>query len=84
MFSSFYIKTMGCQMNEYDSDSLSRYLMHNGLFPVQDPMSADLIFINTCIVRAKPEQKALSLLGRMTAIKRRRPGVILGSKVTTI
>lgn len=69
---------MGCQMNEYDSDSLSRYLMHNGLFPVQDPMSADLIFINTCIVRAKPEQKALSLLGRMTAIKRRRPGVILG------
>ena len=75
---AFYIKTMGCQMNEYDSDFLAQSLTHFGLFPVEDPESADLILINTCTVRAKPEQKAYSLIGRMSSIKRRRPGLILG------
>ena len=78
LYSNFYIKTMGCQMNEYDSDFLAQSLIHNGLSPVDDPMSADLILINTCTVRAKPEQKALSLLGRMIAIKMKKPGLILG------
>ena len=75
---TFYIKTMGCQMNEYDSDFLTQSLIHLGLFPVEEPESADLILINTCTVRAKPEQKAYSLIGRMSSMKRRNPGLILG------
>lgn len=75
---TFYIKTMGCQMNEYDSDFLAQSMIHYGLFPVNDPRDADLVLINTCIVRAKPEQKALSFLGRMSAIKKKNPGLILG------
>lgn len=74
----FYITTMGCQMNEYDSDFLAQSLMNSGLSPVEDPESADFILINTCTVRAKPEHKALSLLGRMSSIKVRRPQVVLG------
>jgi tRNA-2-methylthio-N6-dimethylallyladenosine synthase len=69
---------MGCQMNEYDSDFLAQSLINYGLSPVDDPKIADVILINTCTVRAKPEQKAFSQLGRMSAIKRRKPGTILG------
>jgi tRNA-2-methylthio-N6-dimethylallyladenosine synthase len=65
-------------MNEYDSDFISHSLLDLGFSPVDNPDSADLILINTCTVRAKPEQKAFSLLGRMSATKMRKPGVILG------
>ena len=75
---SFFITTMGCQMNEYDSDFLAQSLIQSGLLPVDDPARADLILINTCTVREKPEQKAFSLFGRMARIKRRKPGLILG------
>jgi tRNA-2-methylthio-N6-dimethylallyladenosine synthase len=75
---AFYITTMGCQMNEYDSDLLARSLITAGFSQTNDPFYADLVLINTCTVRAKPEQKAFSLLGRMSAIKRRRPELILG------
>jgi tRNA-2-methylthio-N6-dimethylallyladenosine synthase len=69
---------MGCQMNEYDSDFLAQSLIQSGLFPVDDPGRADLILINTCTVREKPEQKAFSMLGRMARIKRRKPDLVLG------
>jgi len=75
---SFFITTMGCQMNEYDSDFLAQSLIQSGLLPVDDPGRADLILINTCTVREKPEQKAFSLFGRMARIKRRKPDLILG------
>ncbi|SPD75556.1 (Dimethylallyl)adenosine tRNA methylthiotransferase MiaB [uncultured Desulfobacterium sp.] len=78
MSRSFYIKTMGCQMNEYDSDCLARSLITKGCIPVNDPAIADIILINTCAVRAKPEQKAVSFLGRMAAFKNKRPDLILG------
>lgn len=74
----FFIYTMGCQMNEYDSDYLAKTLIHDGYVPVKGPRFADLILINTCTVRAKPEQKALSLLGRIISLKRRNPHLILG------
>jgi tRNA-2-methylthio-N6-dimethylallyladenosine synthase len=74
----FHIITMGCQMNAYDSDLLAQNLIARGLKPVSEPGAADLILINTCTVRAKPEQKALSLLGRMAEIKRKNPRLILG------
>jgi tRNA-2-methylthio-N6-dimethylallyladenosine synthase len=75
---TFYITTMGCQMNEYDSDFLAQSMTHAGYSPVDDPKGADLILINTCTVRAKPKQKAFSLIGRMSAIKKWRPALILG------
>jgi tRNA-2-methylthio-N6-dimethylallyladenosine synthase len=74
----FYIKTMGCQMNAYDSDFLAQSLIINGFVPVNTPEQADVILINTCVIRAKPEQKAYSFLGRVSAIKAARPGTFLG------
>ena len=78
MSRTFYIKTMGCQMNEYDSDYLARNLINEGCIPVDDPAIADIILINTCAVRAKPEQKAVSFLGRMADFKYKKPDMILG------
>ena len=74
----FYISTMGCQMNEYDSDYLAQVLVNSNFLPTDTPNSADLILINTCTVRAKAEQKALSLLGRMISLKKRKPDLIVG------
>jgi tRNA-2-methylthio-N6-dimethylallyladenosine synthase len=74
----YYIATMGCQMNENDSNHLGQLLMRSSFVPTGDPKEADLILINTCAVRAKAEQKAFSLLGRMIALKKTRPHVILG------
>jgi len=65
-------------MNEYDSDFLAQSLIQSGLLPADDPGRADIILINTCTVREKPEQKAFSLFGRMAGVKRRKPDVILG------
>jgi len=70
--------TMGCQMNEYDSDYLGQILMDLDYIHTDDPKNADLILINTCTVRVKAEQKAFSALGRMVSLKKRKPGLILG------
>jgi tRNA-2-methylthio-N6-dimethylallyladenosine synthase len=74
----YFIATMGCQMNEYDSDQVGQLLQHRDFLATADPKKADLIIINTCAVRAKPEQKAYSLLGRMIALKKRNPRLIVG------
>jgi tRNA-2-methylthio-N6-dimethylallyladenosine synthase len=74
----FHIKTMGCQMNEYDSDFLAQSLIQNGFSPENEVGQADVILINTCAVRAKPEQKACSFLGRMADLKERNPELIVG------
>ncbi|MDD5205858.1 MAG: tRNA (N6-isopentenyl adenosine(37)-C2)-methylthiotransferase MiaB, partial [Desulfobacterales bacterium] len=58
----FHIITMGCQMNEYDSDLVAQLLLNMGYHPTSDPLEADLILINTCAVRARAEQKAVSIL----------------------
>lgn len=78
MSKGFFIATMGCQMNEYDSDYLARQLMKNGYMPMDTPDRADIVLINTCTVREKADQKALSLLGRLSRIKRKRPDMVLG------
>ncbi|MFO7599174.1 MAG: tRNA (N6-isopentenyl adenosine(37)-C2)-methylthiotransferase MiaB [Candidatus Desulfacyla sp.] len=78
MQKTYYIATMGCQMNEYDSDYMGRLLQEACYMPVGVPERADLVVINTCAVREKAEQKAFSLLGRMFSLKQRRPGMILG------
>jgi len=74
----FHIITMGCQMNVYDSDMAARMLIRAGWESVDDPRDARLVLINTCSVREKPEHKAVSMLGRMASLKRRRPEMILG------
>lgn len=69
---------MGCQMNVYDSDVLAQTLIALGFSPVDRPESANLILLNTCVVRAKAEQKAFSFLGRMAKLKRRNPALRVG------
>ena len=78
MSRQFFIATMGCQMNEYDSDYLGQLLLEADYSPSERPTDADLILINTCAVRAKAEQKAYSLLGRMLALKKKKPSLVLG------
>jgi tRNA-2-methylthio-N6-dimethylallyladenosine synthase len=77
MAKHYYIETMGCQMNEYDSDHLSRILEDSGYVAASDPEKADFVLLNTCSVRAKAEQKALSRLGRLASMKRKNPKLLL-------
>ncbi|MBI4209105.1 MAG: tRNA (N6-isopentenyl adenosine(37)-C2)-methylthiotransferase MiaB [Deltaproteobacteria bacterium] len=72
-----YIQTLGCQMNEYDSQRALGLLAAEQYLPTEDPQEADLIFLNTCTVREKPEQKVYSHLGEFQSIKKGRPEVIL-------
>jgi tRNA-2-methylthio-N6-dimethylallyladenosine synthase len=73
----FYIKTFGCQMNDYDSARISRLLADEGYIATEDPAQARIIIINTCSVRDKPEQKVYSILGRMKKYKAANPDTIL-------
>jgi tRNA-2-methylthio-N6-dimethylallyladenosine synthase len=75
----FYIKTFGCQMNEYDSARIADVLHASlGLAPTGDPAQADLLLMNTCSVREKAQDKVYSLLGEWRALKRLRPQLIIG------
>lgn len=75
----FYIKTFGCQMNEYDSSRLADVLRNaQGMEPTEDPASADLIVFNTCSVREKAQEKVFHDLGRVKHLKRARPDVLIG------
>jgi tRNA-2-methylthio-N6-dimethylallyladenosine synthase len=74
-----YIKTFGCQMNEYDSARMADVLRAGaGLTPTEDPAEADVLLMNTCSVREKAQDKVYSLLGEWRAHKQQRPHVIIG------
>ncbi|MCC7460880.1 MAG: tRNA (N6-isopentenyl adenosine(37)-C2)-methylthiotransferase MiaB [Gammaproteobacteria bacterium] len=74
----YYIRTFGCQMNEYDSARMADVLRSRvALTPTDDPANADLLLVNTCSVREKAQEKVFSLLGEWREIKARRPGVII-------
>jgi len=73
-----YLKTFGCQMNVYDSERIAHLLAAKNYHLVDDPAEADLIFLNTCSVRQKPEQKVYSALGRFRAIKKKNPRLLIG------
>ncbi len=75
---SFYIKTFGCQMNVHDSEQLTELLIRQGFRPVKDAKRADLIIVNTCSIREKAEQKAISEAGKLRNLKHSRPGLVLG------
>lgn len=68
-----YVQTFGCQMNEYDSRRVEGILAAEGYRPTDDISLADVIFLNTCSVRDKAEQKVHSFLGRLRRLKRRNP-----------
>ena len=72
-----YIRTFGCQMNEYDSSKLAK-LLEEDYTLVQSPEKAGLILVNTCSVREKPEQKLYSLLGQLRPLKEQNPDLIVG------
>jgi tRNA-2-methylthio-N6-dimethylallyladenosine synthase len=75
----FYIKTFGCQMNEYDSAKLADVLQAaQGMEPTDDPGAADLILFNTCSVREKAQEKVFHDLGRVKHFKRDNPGLLIG------
>jgi tRNA-2-methylthio-N6-dimethylallyladenosine synthase len=75
----YFIKTFGCQMNEYDSARMADVLRtHAGLDATDDPAAADVLLMNTCSVREKAQEKVFSLLGEWRALKARRPEVLIG------
>jgi tRNA-2-methylthio-N6-dimethylallyladenosine synthase len=75
----YFIKTFGCQMNEYDSARMGDVLRDGvGLTATADPEAADVLLMNTCSVREKAQEKVFSLLGEWRRLKARRPGVIIG------
>ncbi len=74
-----YIKTFGCQMNEYDSSRMLDVLRsRHGLEPTDNPADADLLLLNTCSVRDKAQEKVFSHLGRFRELKEARPGLLIG------
>src|SRR5690554_884223 len=74
-----YIRTFGCQMNEYDSDKMADVLhAAEGLEPTDRPEEADVILFNTCSVREKAQEKVFHDLGRVRALKQRNPNLVIG------
>ena len=72
-----FIKTFGCQMNEYDSDKMADVMSAaQGYEPTQNVEEADLILFNTCSVREKAQEKVFSDLGRVKHLKQK--GVLIG------
>src|SRR3954454_11252843 len=79
MSRKLYIKTFGCQMNEYDSAKMADVLnASDGIEPTGDPADADIILFNTCSVREKAQERVFHDLGRVKHLKRERPGVLIG------
>ncbi|MEL0070919.1 MAG: tRNA (N6-isopentenyl adenosine(37)-C2)-methylthiotransferase MiaB, partial [Betaproteobacteria bacterium] len=74
-----YIRTFGCQMNEYDSDKILDVLHSNEpCEKTQNPDEADIILFNTCSVREKAQEKVFSDLGRVRHLKEEKPGLVIG------
>jgi tRNA-2-methylthio-N6-dimethylallyladenosine synthase len=73
-----YLHTIGCQMNVYDSEQIAMRLATLGYEQTASMAQADVIIVNTCTVRAKAEQKAFSLLGRLARMKRDKKRLIIG------
>src|SRR6202171_1930542 len=79
MTKKVYVKTFGCQMNEYDSDKMVDVLgAANGLIQTDTPEDADVILFNTCSVREKAQEKVFSDLGRVRELKEANPDLIIG------
>ncbi|MBV8048446.1 MAG: tRNA (N6-isopentenyl adenosine(37)-C2)-methylthiotransferase MiaB [Paludibacterium sp.] len=74
-----FIKTFGCQMNEYDSDKMLDVLgSMEGMVKTDSPEDADVILFNTCSVREKAQEKVFSDLGRVRQLKALKPDLLIG------
>ena len=79
MTAKLFIKTHGCQMNEYDSDRMADLLKDSHELTItQTPNDAEVILINTCSIREKAQEKVFSELGRYKALKESNPNLIIG------
>lgn len=75
---SVFIKTYGCQMNERDSEQVSRMLVARGYAMTRTESDADVILLNTCSVRDMAEQKAIGKMGMLKKLRRQRPHLVFG------
>lgn len=73
-----YVITFGCQQNERDAEVALGYASVMGYTPTDTSDDADLIIVNTCAIRQHAEEKALSMLGRFKALKKKKPELIIG------
>jgi tRNA-2-methylthio-N6-dimethylallyladenosine synthase len=79
MQKKLFIKTFGCQMNEYDSDKMADVLnASDGFVKTDTPDDADVILLNTCSVREKAQEKVFSDLGRLRELKVAKPDLVIG------
>ena len=79
MSGKLYIKTHGCQMNEYDSSKMADVLAaSHGLELTTNEADADVILINTCSIREKAQEKVFSQLGRWKELKQAKPALVIG------
>ncbi len=79
MKGKLYIKTHGCQMNEYDSEKMADLLAAtHGLERTENAEEADVILVNTCSIREKAQEKVFSQLGRWKQLKKDRPQLVIG------
>ncbi|MEO8630114.1 MAG: tRNA (N6-isopentenyl adenosine(37)-C2)-methylthiotransferase MiaB [Betaproteobacteria bacterium] len=79
MSRKLYLRSFGCQMNQYDSSRMVDLLAQSeGTTLTDDPAEADIVLFNTCSVREKAQEKVFSDLGRIRALKRDRPDMIIG------
>ncbi|MCV6636527.1 tRNA (N6-isopentenyl adenosine(37)-C2)-methylthiotransferase MiaB [Candidatus Albibeggiatoa sp. nov. NOAA] len=79
MGQKLFIKTFGCQMNEYDSARMAQALeVSDGAELTQDAEQADILLLNTCSVREKPQEKVFSQLGMWRELKKKNPNLVIG------
>src|SRR5512143_664595 len=79
MVRKVYVKTHGCQMNEYDSAKMADILHEaHGMELTENPLDADVLLLNTCSIREKAQEKVFSQLGTWRALKQLQPGLIIG------
>ena len=79
MSKKLYIKTHGCQMNEYDSSRMRDLLQEShDLVPTERPEDADVLLLNTCSIREKAQEKVFHQLGRWKHLKQKNPDLIIG------
>ncbi len=79
MAKKLYIKTNGCQMNEYDSSKMAEVLFHSHAFQKTEQIEeADILLLNTCSIREKAQEKVFSQLGQWRELKEKNPHLIIG------
>jgi tRNA-2-methylthio-N6-dimethylallyladenosine synthase len=75
---SYHIITYGCQMNDNDTEIMAGILQSRGMSRVHDPAQADVILVNTCVVREGAEDRAVNKMQNFAALKRQKPHLVLG------